>query len=470
MTTHDAVVVGAGPNGLTAAIVLARAGRSVAVFEAADEVGGGTRTAELTLDGVRHDVCAAIHPFHRSPPFASFPLAEHGLEWVYAPIELGHPLDGRKAVLLHHEVAKTVGRFPTDQQMYRRTIGHYAARADALFGDTMRPLLRVPRHPLLLARFGVPALLPATTSIRRFASEEARALFAGVAAHNMTSLGTPGSSAVAFALMAAAHAFRWPMAKGGSHAVTLALASYLRSLGGVIHTGHEISSLRELPRAAMTFLSVPPPALAAIAGDQLGESDRRRMQRWRFGPGVFKVDWALHEAIPWEDTDLQHAGTVHVGGSADEIIEAEAATWRGVHVERPFVLLAQPTLFDDSRAPAGIHTAWAYCHVPSGSDVDMTSAIESQVERFAPGFRDVIVARHTMSAQEYERYNPNYVGGDIGSGAFVLTQMLARPRLSPNPYRTPIEGVYLCGASTAPGAGVHGMGGWNAAHAALRHS
>ncbi len=466
---RDAVVVGSGPNGLTAAVELARAGLEVQVLEGHDVLGGGTRTDELTLPGYRHDVCAAIHPFATgSPAFRTMPLQDFGLEWKHSPAEVAHPLDGGRNVSLFQDVERTALALGGDAPRYRRTIGHLAGRADEVFADTLGPLVRFPTHPMLMARFGLQGLVSAHAFAKRFETEEARGLFAGNAAHNTTSLDVAGSAAIGLALMMAGHAYRWPMASGGSHAVTRALAGYLESLGGEIVTGHPVRAIADLPPARLTLLSMTPPAVDALYGDRLPRSYRRVMQRWRFGPGVFKVDWALDGPIPWTAAEVAQAATVHVGGPLEEIVDSEQAVWDGRHSDRPFVLLVQHTLADPTRAPEGGHTAWAYCHVPNGSTVDRTEVIEAQIERFAPGFRDRILQRHVMSSEDYARYNPNYVGGDIIGGAFTLKQIVARPKLSANPYATPLPGVFLCGSSAAPGAGVHGMVGWHAAHAALR--
>lgn len=463
----DAVVVGAGPNGLTAAVYLAQRGLSVHVIEAADTIGGGTRTKELTLPGFRHDVCAAVHPFgNGSPALTSLPLADHGLRWRYSDVEAAHPLDGGDAVLQYADVERTAAGLGADADRYRDTIGGWAERADDIFAFTLGPLIGIPRHPLLMAGFGRHALGSAARFVGGFQTERAKALFGGHAAHNTTPLTVPGSAAVGMALMMTAHAYRWPVAEGGSAAITDALASMLQSLGGTIETGWRIESADDLPDARATLLSVTPPALLRIYGDRLGE--RRRLARWRFGPGVFKLDLALDGPIPWANPDVGKAITVHVGGTFDQMAASEQTMWDGGHLDRPYVLLAQPTVADPTRAPDGHHVVWAYCHVPAGSTVDRTDAIVGQIERFAPGFRDRIVGSHAMGPADFAAYNENYVGGDIIGGAFTLPQILARPKAF-RPHTTSIPGVFLCGSSTAPGAGIHGMGGYWAAQAALKH-
>ena len=465
----DAVVVGSGPNGLAAAIELARRGLAVKVLEARATVGGGVRSAELTLPGFVHDVCSAIHPLAAgSPCFREWPLADHGLAWVHPGAPLAHPLDGGRAVVLERSLAATAAGLGGDGRAWRRLVGPLAERWEALAAEVLRPVLRLPRHPLTLARFGLPALLPAATLARRaFAGDGARALLAGIAAHGMQPLDRMATSAVALVLAAAGHAGGWPLPRGGSQGLADALASYLRSLGGEIETGRPVRDLAALPRSRAVVCDLAPRPFLALAGDRLPEAYRRRLEGFRYGPAAFKLDLALDGPIPWAAEDCARAGTVHLGGGLEEIAAGESAVARGEISESPFVLLAQQSLFDDGRAPGGRHTVWAYCHVPNGSTADMTDAIERQIERFAPGFRDRILARRATSPAAFEEYNPNYVGGDINGGAQDLYQILARPIALPVPYRTPAEGLYLCSASTPPGGGVHGMCGFHAARAVI---
>ncbi len=464
----DAVVVGAGPNGLAAAIVLARAGRSVVVREAADTVGGGMRTAELTLPGFRHDVCSAIHPGAVGSPFLrSLPLGDHGLEWIHPPAPLAHPFDDGSAVLLERSVAATAAGLGGDGAAYRRLFEPLVEVADELAGMVLAPLRR-PRNWRAAVRFAASALLPAATlARRRFAGERARGLVAGLAAHSILPLSRPPTGAVGLALGLFGHGFGWPFPRGGSQAIADALASYLRSLGGEIECGSRVESLADLRGAGLVLLDVTPRQFLSLAGEALPSLYRRRLAGYRYGPGAFKLDLALEEPVPWAAEACARAATVHLGGTLDEIARAEAQVARGEHPERPFVLLAQQSLFDGTRAPAGRHTLWAYCHVPNGSTVDMTDRIEGQIERFAPGFRERIVGRHRLGPTALERYNANYVGGDIAGGVLDLRQLLARPVARIVPYSTPLEGVYLCSSSTPPGAGVHGMCGYFAARAAL---
>jgi phytoene dehydrogenase-like protein len=469
VTNHDAVVVGSGPNGLSAAIELARAGRSVLVREAAGEIGGGLRSAEITLPGFIHDLCSAIHPLAAASPFfRSVPLAEHGLEWIEPPIPLAHPLDGGAAVMLRRSVEETATGLGIDRRAYDRVFRPLVNDWPQLEPAVLGPLVRVPRHPLVLARFGLAALQPATVFARRkFSAEPARALFAGLAAHSILPLEKPATSSFGLVLGLTGHAVGWPLPRGGSQRVADALASYLRSLGGELQTGAPVESLDELD-ARTVLCDVTPRQFLRLAGDRLGGRYRRALERYRYGPGVFKLDWALSGPIPWTAPECAEAGTVHLGGTLDEIAASERAPERGETAERPFVLLAQPTLFDPSRAPDGQHTAWAYCHVPNGSGTDMTDPIEAQIERFAPGFKERILARRACGPADLERRNANLVGGDIGGGANDLRQLLARPALRPVPYATPLDGVYLCSSSTPPGGGVHGMCGYLGARAALR--
>ncbi|MBF9221711.1 phytoene desaturase family protein [Hymenobacter ruricola] len=464
----DAVVVGSGPNGLAAAITLQQQGLSVLLLEGKDTVGGGLRTAELTLPGFRHDVCSAVHPLAAgSPFFRTLPLAAHGLEFLYPPVAAAHPFANGTAAALHPSLDETAARLGADAAAYRQLVGPVAADWPQLAPAILGPL-RLPAHPLALARFGLKGLLPAQRLARHFATPEARGLWAGMAAHAQLPLGHMATSAIGLVLLALGHAGGWPVPKGGSQQIAAALASYFTSLGGRIETGFYVKSLRQLPSAHAVLLDVTPRQLLAIAGQQLSALYKWQLGRYRYGMGVFKVDWALAEPIPFAAPECRRAGTVHLGNTLEEIAHAEHLTWHGHHPERPFVLLAQQSLFDPTRAPAGQHTAWAYCHVPHGSPRDMTAAIEQQVERFAPGFRERILARHTMGPAQLEAHNPNYVGGDINGGVLDIGQLFTRPVLRLSPYRTSAKGLYLCSSSTPPGGGVHGMCGYHAARRALR--
>jgi phytoene dehydrogenase-like protein len=466
---HDAVVVGSGPNGLAAAIAIARTGRSVLVLEAEDTIGGGTRSAELTLPGFVHDVCSTAHALALGSPFLSrLPLAEHGLELVHPPAPLAHPLDDGTAAMLERSVDVTARGLGADGDAYRTLMGPLAEGARRLVPALLGPL-RPPRDPVAFARFGLSAIRSASGLLRgRFDGAPARALLGGCSAHSMLSLRAPASASFGLVLAVLAHAVGWPVARGGSQRVADALAGVLRSLGGRIETGRRIGSLAELPSSSAVLLDLTPRQVVAVCGDRLPDRYRRALERFRYGPGVFKLDWALDAPIPWTAPEVARAGTVHLCGTLPEIVASEEAVTRGHHPERPFVLLVQATLFDPSRAPDGKHTAWAYCHVPNGSRRDMTEAIESQIERFAPGFRDRVLARSTMDTADVERHDANYVGGDINGGLQDLRQLFTRPVVRPVPYSTPIEGLYICSSSTPPGGGVHGMSGYFAGRAALR--
>jgi phytoene dehydrogenase-like protein len=466
---YDAVVVGSGPNGLAAAVALAQARRSVLVVEAADAVGGGARSAALTLPGFVHDVCSAVHPMAvASPFFRSLPLANHGLDWVHPEIPLAHPLDDGTAAVLERAVDATASALGADERAYRRLMGPLVTGATGLFGDLLGPF-RFPGHPLTQLRFGLRAIRSARGLARSwFRGEPARALLAGLAAHSVLPLAQSPSAAIALMLGVAGHAVGWPFPRGGAQKIPDALASYLRALGGVIETGRRVASIDDLPRSRVVLLDVTPRQVLTLAGHKLPGRYKRALARYRYGPGVFKVDWALAGPIPWRATACRRAGTIHIGGTLDEVTAAELAPWRGEHPERPFVLLAQASPFDPTRAPEGKHTAWGYCHVPNGSVVDMTGPIEAQVERFAPGFRDLILARHTMTTAAMEAYNANYIGGDIGGGVVDWWQLFTRPVARLNPYTTPNRRLFICSSSTPPGGGVHGMCGYFAARAALR--
>jgi phytoene dehydrogenase-like protein len=467
----DAIVVGAGPNGLAAAITLARAGRSVRVYEAADTAGGGTRTAELTLPGFRHDVCSTILPLTvASPFFQTIDLAARGVELIHPDAPIAHPLDGGRAVVLERSVAATAAALGSaDGRAWRRLFGPLVRDGDKLAVELLQPVVHLPRHPLALARFGLPALSSAEGLARhRFAGDEARALFGGISAHAMLALDRPLSAAFGLVLGTYAHAVGWPMVRGGAGAVADALVAELRAAGGELVTGHRVRSLRELPAARAFLLDVTPRQLLDIAGPDLSPGIRRRADRFRYGPGVFKVDWALDGPVPWTADGPRRAATVHLGGTLPEIAAAESDVASGRIPERPYVLFVQYDPWDPSRAPAGKSVAWAYCHVPAGSAVDMTERIEAQVERFAPGFRDRILARTTHCPGQMEAYDANYVGGDINGGIQDARQLVFRPWPGSDPYHVG-SGLYLCSSSTPPGGGVHGMGGMLAARSALRH-
>lgn len=464
----DAVVVGSGPNGLAAALTLARAGLSVTVVEQAATIGGGTRTEELTLPGFLHDVCSAIHPLAvASPFFKSLPLAQYGLNWLYPEVQLAHPLPDGEAALLPRDLERAAAGLGADAASWRHLFAPLVKRWDDLAPDLLAPL-HLPRHPIPFALFGMKGLLPAQFLGRHsFGTAAGRALFAGMSAHAFLPLERPLTASFGLILGTLAHVAGWPVAQGGSHSLTAAMAAYLQSLGGEIVTGCGIKSLADLPAARVVMLDVTARQLEMLADPRLPSGYRRRLQHYRYGPGVFKMDWALDAPIPWRADGCRRAATVHVCGTADEIAQGEREVWQGLHPERPFVLVAQPTLVDPSRAPQGKHVAWAYCHVPSGSTQDMTERIEAQIERFAPGFREVILARHTRNCREFQQYNPNYIGGDINGGVQDLRQFLARPKLFA-PYRTPLAGIYLCSSGTPPGGGVHGMCGYHAARLALK--
>ena len=468
----DAAIVGSGPNGLAAAIELARAGLTVRVHEAEPTIGGGTRSAALTLPGFVHDLCSAIHPLGAASPFfRSLPLKEYGLEWIQPDIALAHPLDDGTAVALRRSVDATADGLGADAGAYRRIVEPLVTDWDALLSEILRPMLHLPRHPILLARFGIPALLPAEVAARRlFRGVRARALFGGLAAHSFLPLDAPFTTAFALILAVSGHAVGWPLPRGGSQRIADALAGYLRALGGEIVTDDRIAGLSQLGQARAYLFDTTPRALERIATDRLGTMYRRALRRYAYGPGIFKIDYALAGPVPWRALECRRAGTVHLGGTIDEIAAGEQQVARGEHPERPFTLVAQQSLFDLSRAPLGMQTLWAYCHVPSGSTEDMTARIEGQIERFAPGFRALVLKRSVMNTSDVESHNANYIGGDISAGSHGRLQFIARPTWSIDPYATPANEIYLCSAATPPGAGVHGMSGFNAARSALHRT
>lgn len=465
---YDAVVIGSGPNGLAAAIALQQKGLQVLLIEGSNTIGGGMRSAELTLPGFTHDVCSAIHPMAvMSPFFNSLPLTQHGLEYIYPPTAAAHPFDDGTCATIDRSIANTARLLGEDEQAYKKLIQPIVDAWPAIADDLLGPL-HLPKHPLLLAQFGLKALQPATRLARRFNTMHAKGLLAGMAAHSIQPLTNTATSAIALVLMAAAHIKGWPMAKGGSQSTANALASYFTSLGGSIQTGLYISSLSQLPSCHAVLFDVTPRQLLQIAGHKFSSLYKWQLERYRYGMGIFKIDWALDAPIPFTAAGCLQAGTVHIGNTLEEIAEGERLSAKGLVAEKPYVLLAQQSQFDATRAPQGKHTAWAYCHVPNGSTKDMTDIIERQVERFAPGFKERILARHTFNNAQLEEYNPNYIGGDINGGIIDIGQLFTRPAMRLSPYRTSAKGLYICSSSTPPGGGVHGMCGWHAARRVLR--
>lgn len=465
---YDAIVVGSGPNGLAAAIAMQQAGLSVLLIEGRNEIGGGLSTQELTLPGFLHDTCSAIHPLAAgSPFFQTLPLAEHGLQFVYPPVAAAHPFDDGTAAVLKGSIEDTARLLGDDADTYRRMLQEVTQDWQLIDQDVLGPL-HFPKHPLAMARFGLKAVTSALQLSKRFSTREAKGLWAGMAAHSIQPLSNLTTSAIGLVLMGVGHLRGWPVPLGGSHAVARALASYFVSIGGQIQTGFYVNSLRQLPDAHAVLFDVTPRQLLQIAGYRFSSLYQWQLNRYRYGMGVFKIDWALDDAIPFTAEGCRNAGTIHLGNTIEEIAAGELATSKGGHPEKPFVLLAQQSLFDVSRAPKGKHTAWAYCHVPNGSTKDMTAAIENQVERFAPGFRERIIGRHTMNTAQMEAFNPNFIGGDINGGIIDVGQLFTRPALRYSPYRTSAKGIYICSSSTPPGGGVHAMCGYHAAKQALK--
>ena len=464
----DAIIVGSGPNGLAAAIALAQAGRSVRVYEAQSTLGGGTRSMALTEPGVIHDVCATVHALVAASPFLnSLPLGDFGYEQLHAPAPFAHPLDDGTAVMGERSVDATADSLRrTDALAYRRLMQPFVERSPDLMAALLGPIGL--RHPLLMARFGLIAIRSADALARvRFKDVRTRAMFAGAAAHSVAPLEFHGTAGFAMGLLVAAHAVGWPVARGGSQALPNAMAAYLRRLGGEIVFDTPVETLTQLPPSRAVLCDVTPRQFVRMTADRIPERYRHQLERYRYGPGVFKMDWALKAPVPWRARECRRAGTIHLGGTLEEIADSERAAWEGRVHDKPYVLMVQPSVCDPSRAPAGKHVLWAYSHIPNGSTVDMTERIENQIERYAPGFRDCISSRHSMGPADMERRNANLVGGDITGGATDLRQILARPVISLNPYATPLPGVYLCSSSTPPGVGVHGMCGYHAAQAAL---
>lgn len=469
MNKYDAIVIGAGPNGLAAAITLVRAGRRVLIVEARDTIGGGTSSAEITIPGFIHDLGSAVHPLGiGSPFFRSLPLAEYGLHWAHPPIPLAHPLDDGSAVTLERSVSATAAQLGRDATAYWRLMAPLTRYWDPITTALLSPIWP-PRNLFALASFGMLAIWPATMfASRLFRGVRARALFAGLAAHAAQPLEAPATAAFGLLLGLLGHALGWPSPKGGAQQIANSMAGYLRANGAEIMTGMEVHSLEQLPPASAILFDTTPRQAVQIAGSRMPAGYRRALERFRYGFGAFKVDWALDGPIPWRAPECRRAGTVHLGGTLEEIAASESAVGYGLHPERPYILLAQPSVFDPTRAPAGKQSIWAYCHVPNGSTLDMAARIEAQIERFAPGFRNRILARHIMAPADLERFDANLVGGDVGGGAQDLGQLFTRPTISLNPYRMPVQGLYFCSASTPPGGGVHGMCGYHAAQAVLR--
>ena len=463
MENFDAVIIGSGPNGLAAAVHLARNGWKTLVLEAADTPGGGTRTKEITLPGFRHDICSAVHPMGvASPFFQSLDLEANGVRWIHPQTPLAHPLEDGRAAVLHRDLEETARGLGDDGVRYRNVFAPLVKNFPSLVGDALAPL-KLPKHPLLMTRFGLNAAKPATWFANGFRSDEARALFAGNAAHGVMPLTKLMSSAIGLMLQTCAHAGGWPIPRGGSQSIADALVRILKSHGGEVRCGVRVESLKDLPEAKAYLFDVSPCNLARIAGEALPQNYRHRLQGYRHGSGVFKVDYALNTPIPWKNEHCRKAGTVHVGGTFEEVAAAEQAAWAGEMTDKPFVLVAQPSLDDPTRAPQGRHVAWAYCHVPHGSKESRLEVINAQIERFAPGFRDCILAAHTMNCAEMESYNANYIGGDVIGGVTDLFQLFTRPVARLNPYTTPNEKIFICSASAPPGGGVHGMCGFWAA-------
>ena len=467
-TDYDAIVVGSGPNGLAAAITIQQAGLSVLLLEGKETIGGGMRSAALTLPRFVHDVCSAIHPLAAcSPFFKTLPLEQHGLKFIEPPIAAAHPFDNGTAAALYRSIDQTAKTLGEDERFYCKLMLPLLKDWPGIVADLLAPL-HFPKHPLDMARFGLKAMSSAAHLSKSFHSKKAKGLWAGMTAHSIQPLSNLATAATGLVLMSAGHSTGWPMAKGGSQAIANALGSYFRSIGGTIETKCYIDSLNKLPSARAVLFDVTPQQLLQIAGYKFSGIYRRQLERYRYGMGVFKIDWALDGPIPFTASECRQAGTVHLGNSFEEIAAAEELTSEGRHPEKPFVLLVQQSLFDTSRAPKGKHTAWAYCHVPNGSTKDMTAQIEKQVERFAPGFKNRVIARHVMNTAQIQAYNPNYIGGDIIGGTMDIRQLFTRPALRFSPYKTSARGIYICSSSTPPGGGVHGMCGYHAAKKALK--
>lgn len=466
--TYDAVIVGAGPNGLAAAITMAKQGLSVVVLESHEQAGGGTRTHELTEPGFLHDICSAVHPTGKgSSFFNSLSLQDHGLEWIHPEIPLAHPFKDGRALLMPSDLEETADVLGTDHEAYVNLMKPLVKDWDFLYNDLFAPI-RIPDHPFRMARFGLSAMRSAIGLANRFKREEVSAYFTGLAAHSILPLQKAFTASFGLVLGMSLHAEGWPIARGGSAQIAQALVRVLKEAGGSLITGHHVNSLKDIPNAKVVLFDTTPLQFSTIAEDRLSPAHLRRLRSFEYGPGVFKMDFALSEPVPWSDPGCLKAGTVHLGGTATDIQESENAIWQGRYPEHPYILISQPSLFDKSRAPVGKHTLWAYCHVPHGSDRDLSEKMIDEISSYAPGFRDTIIRYNSMTAMDYQRYNPNYIGGDINGGAQYFSQLLFRPLLQWDPYRLPLTGMYLCSSSTPPGGGVHGMCGFHAARSALK--
>ena len=466
---YDVVIIGSGPNGLSAGIFLAEKGLKVSIIESSDTIGGGMRTEALTLPGYMHDVCSAVHPMgYLSPYLKTLPLKDFGLEWIIPEASVAHPLDNEESVILTKSLDITSQYLNEDSEIYRSILKPFINKASSLISDSLQPF-KLPESPLLIAKFGMKAFQSASFfANRNFTCKRTKALFAGCAAHSVLPLDKYFTTAMGLMFLITAHVENWAIPKGGSKSIANALGGYFKSLGGEFLLGTRITSFNQLPLAKKYLFDTDPIQLARIASDKLSSSYKRRLQRYNYGPGVFKMDFALADKIPWRDKNCLNASTVHLGGTLEDIEKSEKDAWMGIHCERPFVFVAQQSLFDDSRAPDGKHTCWAYCHVPYGSSKDMSSQITNQIERFAPGFKELILAKNVMTSSDFYNYNPNYLGGAVTGGAASATQLFTRPVARFNPYSTPNKDIYICSASTPPGGGVHGMCGYNAARSVLK--
>jgi phytoene dehydrogenase-like protein len=466
----DAIIIGSGPNGLAAGIRLAQEGLAVKIYEQAETIGGGTRTLELTQPGFKHDICSAIHPLAKASPFLkTLPLYEYGLEWIQPEVPVAHPLEDEPAGVLLPSLDDTVAQLGPDGERYRQVITPFLNSWEQLLPDLLGPFSPMPRSPFLMARFGLQALKSADRFAKRFTTTKARAIFGGLAAHGIMPFDKTATAAIGLVLGISTHLVGWPYPRGGSHQITKAMAGYFKSLGGKIETGIEISNLEQLPKSSAVLFNNTPQQILDIAGQKLSVKYRKKLENFDYGNGVFKLDFALSDPIPWTDNHCHKAGTVHLGGTFEEVAAAEKETANGGHPEKPYVLVAQQSLGDDSRAPSGKHTGWAYCHVPNGSTKDMTEPIINQIERYAPGFRDCIIDSNAMNTQAMQSYNPNYIGGDINGGRADITQLFTRPAGLFDPYHIPNTSMYICSSSTPPGGGVHGMCGYHAAESAIRN-